>query len=147
MKWVAPPERPVAALAIAVPAIADPATDVDSRFLRAVAHGGVCCPEQPDASIWYATPKEAIDNARVAAKTMTASPTYQKFNQVRNALAQDSRNHGTRPMNSYETGEFVVLGVRYYAPLEVEHQLISQMGGEAGYWYGREVREQMVPVR
>lgn len=138
----------LAAILVSSPPVsADPSSSTDIQYLRALNHGGVCCQWQPDVPIWHASADEAIDLGHVIAQGMTANPTYEMFNNYRAAMARDSRKHGTRPLDSFETGEVVVVAVRYYAPLSVEHQLISSMGDGAGYWYGQEVRTQLVPVR
>lgn len=134
-------------LSFAVPAHADPMDQNDAYFLDALRHGSICCPGQTSAPIWHLMPLQAIPYAKTVAAKMSSYPNYQQFSRVRDAIAQDSTTSGG-PMNAYETGEFIVIAVRYYAPLEVEHALIASMGDEAAYWYGTEVRSApMVPVR
>jgi hypothetical protein len=121
------------------PATADPFTPTDIQYLASLNHGGLCCPEQLDTPVWYATPAEAIYVGHRIAKAMTANPTYAQFQTLRNQLGVASRSAGQRPLDGFEAGQVVVIAVHYYAGPEIECQLMKEMGGavgEAPYWYG-----------
>ena len=132
----------VAALLVLAPAAtADPYTSTDVQYLGALNHGGLCCPQQTDTPIWFETPVKAINTGHMVADAMKRTPTYDEFRVLRDYLYNSSQTPGfySHPLNSFQSGEIVVVAVHYYAGAAVECALMKQMGGamgEAPYWYG-----------
>jgi hypothetical protein len=115
-------------------ASADPASD--QQYLAALHHGGLCCQQQTDSPIPYASPESAIALGKALATDMKNNPTYAAFKNLRGNISHDL---GARQLNNFESGELIVIAVHYYAGAPTECQLMKQMGGAAGeapYWYG-----------
>jgi hypothetical protein len=128
----------IAAGACTTPAvIADPYSSTDVQYLAALRHGSTCCPNQGDTPVWYSTPEEAIDVGKKAAAAMTSNPTYDEFTYFSNLIMNASRASGRHPMNYYEAGMVVLLGMRYYAAPSVECQFRSNLYDDnQAYLYG-----------
>ncbi len=131
----------VALLVLAPAGTADPYTSTDMQYLAALHHGGLCCANQPDSPIWYETPDKAINTGHSVADAMTRTPTYDEFSTLRNYLYNSSQTPGfySHPLDSFQSGEIVVVAVHYYSGLAVECALMKAMGGAMGqapYWYG-----------
>jgi hypothetical protein len=127
----------VAALLVRAPATtADPYSTTDMQYLAQLHHGGICCPQQMDTPIPYATPDSAIASGKAIAVDMTANPTHAEFQNLRSNISNDL---GARRLNPFESGELVIIATHYYAGPAVECALMKAMGGamgEAPYWYG-----------
>ena len=98
-----------AALVLAVPAGAEPYSPTDRQYLAALQHGGLCCPSQLDTPIRYPSAELAIKAGRGLAAQMAANPMYAKFHQLR------SHVHNTVNLNSFDSGQLVIIAVHYYA--------------------------------
>jgi hypothetical protein len=135
----------LAALALGMPpAMAD---SNDDAYLAALHHGGLCCQEQADMPISYADPSSEISDGHWIANTMkesdttvTGNETHVAFEGLRTTIYKNSNSPGhLHPLNTFQSGELIVIAVHYYAGPAVECALMKDMGGamgEAPYWYG-----------
>ena len=46
---------------------------------------------------------------------MTQTPTYNEFQLLKGLMYDGSRDRGVHPLNAFQSGEFVVVAVHYYA--------------------------------
>ncbi len=124
------------------PSAISSADSTDQQFLAALQHGTLCCPNQRDRPIPYASPAGIIKLAKGSATSMASAQAmgvseYSLFNTMRFNMADTDL--GGFSWSPFTAGSFITIAVHYYAPREVELRLKKRMGcygGEAGYWYG-----------
>jgi hypothetical protein len=114
----------------------------DDAHLAALHHGGLCCPEQMDLPISYSDPSSEISDGHWLANTMkesvTAQDAYPGFKTLANTILRTANNSTKfHPLTPLQSGELVLIATHYYGAPGVECALVGDMGGEAGYWYGR----------